>query len=976
MISCTNCGKEVDPGWKLCPYCGLEINSETGKTPPGGIIDSVVKADNVHVGDQHIYQAPDPSKRKSATETGMLCPICHRLAKNDWFQCPECNRKYICISHQDKRTHTCSECLRKNTEQEVALSGQIGIGTVLSERYKLDEVIGEGGMGTVFRARDLRLERQVAIKCLSGREREDQLGIQRFKQEARSIAGLSHLNIVQVYDVSVDSECPYICMELIAGSTLDILLEENGQYTPAQALPIVKGIGNALSYAHKYRVIHRDIKPGNIMITPDGVVKLMDFGLARVGQSSDLSRTGYGIGTEAYASPEQKRDAKNVDYRTDIYSLGATVYEMLTLDSPQFVRPDRLPPEISNIVLKAMEPSIEQRYFTVDEFVKDFADNLESPTTKPSTQPTDIIGKCQNCGFLNLEDARFCEKCGAGLFENCPACDKEIRIGKEHCPYCGINIDDYKNYREHLEKGKEYLEKNRFGRALKEFKLAVEIKSGEKELTELINQAQSSLDKLESFITEGKKLCEDMEYEQAEKVYRQALELDPRSSEINQLLATLPEKIKERDEQCRKEKIKLLIEQGNQLYNEKQFGPARNLVLKILILDSNNTNALELQEKISLELKKKYKRVFRYALVFVSILIVVIIAGTIIWSMSKSAKEKQVYENALSKGKPEIYLRAYPAGKYSQHVKLFADSLTYNKTLNENTIKGFNDYISKFPNGIFIEQVLKIKDSFGFEQAKEKSTINAYKNYIDSFPNGKYIKMAKEKIFLLDSTLFAIAKDEYTVDALKYYLNEGVKIYRNYDDSAQQLINHIQDSIISYKKLVKAQNIEDSIFKWAMNKQSVEAYDKYLNEYPEGSYKETTLLMRNKLVDSIQAEVQEQEALIPDVYIWSDHKIGTGDVVKGGMTVKVTINRDMSGGRFGYWEGTIKIPAKIPKPFKGSKDHSGWQNYTYAMYGMRVGGIRNIRYPEGTFRSPNGGMEVNPPKIVVVIERIEYNGSH
>jgi len=432
MISCSICGKEVDANWKLCPYCGTAINPDSGITPPGGIIDSVVKAESVHVGDKHIHEAPDLSKRQQATYTGMLCPICHRLVKDDWFECPECKRKYIHIAHQDKNSYVCSECAAKAAGNEIRTAGEVGIGAVIADRYELKSVVGEGGMGTVFAAIDQKLGRKVAIKCLSGESGEEQKGIERFLQEAKSIATLSHLNIVMVYDVSEAGYLPYICMELLEGHTLDQLIEGKGKFSLEETLPIIKGVGQALSYAHKRQVIHRDIKPSNILLTHDNVVKILDFGLARIGQSSDLSKTGYGIGTEAYASPEQRRDAKRVDYRADIYSFGATVYELLTNESPLSPREDRLPPEVAEVILKAMEPSVEKRYFTIEDFVRDYERATTTPVqSKPKSKLKDLDeGQCVECGHVSPKEARYCEACGAGLYDKCPKCTKELRVGK------------------------------------------------------------------------------------------------------------------------------------------------------------------------------------------------------------------------------------------------------------------------------------------------------------------------------------------------------------------------------------------------------------------------------------------------------------------------------------------------------------------------------------------------------------------
>jgi len=583
-----NCNQEVEPTWKVCPLCLTPINQEDGITPPGGIIDSVVKAENIHIGEKHIHESPDPSIRKQATHTGILCPICHRLAKDDWFQCPECNRKYICTKHQDPKTNKCLDCVNKSQSGLVQSSSEIGIGAIIAGRYRIESVIGEGGMGTVFKAIDERLTREVAIKCLSGSGQEQQAGIERFMQEAKSIAKLSHLNIVQVFDVGENEKIPFICMELVDGNPLDILIRKKRKYSPKEALPFVKGVGKALSYAHRRRVIHRDVKPANIIQNSEGIIKLLDFGLARIGQSSDLSKTGYGLGTEAYASPEQKRDAKNVDYRTDIYSLGATIYEMLTGDSPQFVRPDRLSADVSDVIMKAMEPSIELRYFVIDEFIKDYEEKLSSPMKKKQMVSENTVGQCFECGTINTEDSRYCEKCGVGLFENCPKCDGKFRVGKEYCPKCGVNISNYRKYSEHVSKGKDYLQKYNYSRSLKEFKLAQEINNTEEALQSLISESESSLKKINRLTEEGKSLYENQEYENAEELFRKALELDPESSWLNQTIASISVKIKEREVKKRKEESKQLLSQAAEKYNNEYYKSAETLLRQAHDINPNS----------------------------------------------------------------------------------------------------------------------------------------------------------------------------------------------------------------------------------------------------------------------------------------------------------------------------------------------------------------------------------------------------
>jgi Serine/threonine protein kinase len=262
---------------------------------------------------------------------------------------------------------------------------------ILQGRYQLGEVLGRGGMAEVRRARDLRLGRDVAVKQLRVDLASDPTFQERFRREAQSAAGLNHPNIVAVYDTGEDPDpisgvkVPYIVMELVEGRTLRDLLRTGRKIVPTKALEFVRGILDALSYSHKAGIIHRDIKPANVMLTTDGTVKVMDFGIARAvaDTSSTMTQTAAVIGTAQYLSPEQAR-GETVDSRSDIYSAGCLLYELLVGrppfqgDSPvsvayQHVREAPVPPShldpmitpaMDAITLKALAKDPEDRYQT------------------------------------------------------------------------------------------------------------------------------------------------------------------------------------------------------------------------------------------------------------------------------------------------------------------------------------------------------------------------------------------------------------------------------------------------------------------------------------------------------------------------------------------------------------------------------------------------------------------------------------
>ena len=209
----------------------------------------------------------------------------------------------------------------------------IPVGTIISDRYEILEKLGSGGMAVVYRALDRKLERDVTIKILRDEFITDDDFKSKFKIEARSAAKLSHPNIVNVYDVGEDGNIYYIVMEYIHGDTLKKAIEEKAPFNNMTTLSISIQIASALSHAHKHHIVHRDIKPQNILLAVDGTVKVTDFGIARAATAATVAANANALGSVHYFSPEQARGGY-VDEKSDIYSLGVTMYEMVTGQVP------------------------------------------------------------------------------------------------------------------------------------------------------------------------------------------------------------------------------------------------------------------------------------------------------------------------------------------------------------------------------------------------------------------------------------------------------------------------------------------------------------------------------------------------------------------------------------------------------------------------------------------------------------------
>jgi tRNA A-37 threonylcarbamoyl transferase component Bud32 len=290
------------------------------------------------------------------------------------------------------------------------------IGTVLSGRYRLEAKLGSGGMSTVYLARDQTLDRPVAVKVMHREMSEQADQLERFRQEARSVAKFSHPNVVSVIDAGEDGGHPYIVFEYIEGETLKQRISRNGALDPQEAIAYAIEIARGLSVAHARNMVHRDIKPQNILIDHEGRAKLTDFGISRQLEQDGMTATGRVLGTTDYVAPEQAMGRK-VDPRTDIYSLGVVLYEMLIGQVPfaadsqvgvamkhvneelpdvQRRRPD-VSAAVALVVERATAKDPAERYQQVSEMIDDLSTALEveaaraGSTTGEATSVLDAV---------------------------------------------------------------------------------------------------------------------------------------------------------------------------------------------------------------------------------------------------------------------------------------------------------------------------------------------------------------------------------------------------------------------------------------------------------------------------------------------------------------------------------------------------------------------------------------------------------
>ena len=266
---------------------------------------------------------------------------------------------------------------RRGPDDE-APSGRVQLG-----EYIIEERIGAGGMGQVYRAKQPSLDRMIALKVLPRSVAADQEAVDRFRREARNAARLVHANIVQIYTVGEDRGVPYFAMEYVKGEDLEQRLHKSDRFTTKEVIGVVASTSMALACAEEHGIVHRDIKPGNIMIDSHGVVKVMDFGLAKAVKffDTEITQAGFIVGTPTYMAPEQA-EAMGIDHRTDIYSLGVVFYELLTgrppfqsddpatliymhvhrdPEPPRNLRHD-VPEEVERVCLRCLAKNPDERY--------------------------------------------------------------------------------------------------------------------------------------------------------------------------------------------------------------------------------------------------------------------------------------------------------------------------------------------------------------------------------------------------------------------------------------------------------------------------------------------------------------------------------------------------------------------------------------------------------------------------------------
>jgi len=500
---------------------------------------------------------------------------------------------------------------KEKEEPKPAAAKESLVGHRINGEFEVVRKIGEGGYGSVYEAVDLTLKRQVAVKLMLREKTTNKEFVDKFLREARTAAQLSHPNIVKIHLVGFDKDLQqhFLAMEYVEGKSLSQIMKKEGVFPVDRAVNILVQAATGLAEAHKKNIIHRDIKPGNVMITSKGVVKVADFGLAKIYDPGDAASTV--IGTPYFMPPEQF-EGKVRDGRTDIYALGVTFYYILTLKRPfdgrtpaevllnimkkEPVAPaehnPEVPDELWRIIRKMIARSMDERYSTCEELLRD----IKEFQAGAATEDTGVV-YCPACGLGNPLTAEQCRDCSKSLLEPCPSCGTPDFVDAKFCGSCGASLAEEKQVKALVDEAESHVGAGRIEKALTAYQAAREISPDNTRIIEGIRQAETAQEERDEAVGNVKSLLAKGEYVEAHEAAKLASERYPGHDELGRLLEEAEDGAKDHRLSTELEKSRELLEAG-ELYDA--VAAARSA----LDVDPTSDEALELLNETESALKK------------------------------------------------------------------------------------------------------------------------------------------------------------------------------------------------------------------------------------------------------------------------------------------------------------------------------------------------------------------------------------
>jgi serine/threonine-protein kinase len=476
-----------------------------------------------------------------------------------------------------------------------------GPGTRVNNEFELVRLLGQGGYGSVYEAIDLSLKRRVAIKLMLREKTTKKEFVEKFLREARTAALLSHPNIVKIHHVGFcrDLQQHFLAMEYVEGRTLSEIMSQEGAFSVERAVDVITQSANGLAAAHQKNIMHRDIKPGNIMITPKGVVKITDFGLAKVYDPSDKDSTI--IGTPYFMPPEQF-EGKAKDGRTDIYSLGVTFYYLLTLKRPFDGRTpaevlmnvmrtapaplrqytDKVPEALEKIVFRMIARRVDDRFASCDEL-------LRALKVYRGEEAAEEKVFCPSCGYGNDLGAERCTECSTSLLMPCPVCSTPDFLVARFCGNCGADLAREREVSGLLREAQSYVASGRLPEAVAKYHAAREISPENSMVVEGLRQTEQSIAEREGAVARLRALMAGGQFSRALPLAEEAAEKFPSFDPISELLRRARDGARESGLTSAIGEAKILVEAGDP-------GDAADAARKALELDPANPEAKGLLE--------------------------------------------------------------------------------------------------------------------------------------------------------------------------------------------------------------------------------------------------------------------------------------------------------------------------------------------------------------------------------------------